>query len=279
MSETTVEKTLLVLRKYYPVIVAITAIHTVHFLQLRHLLLQELSYLSDATFFLDVTVEFFWAVVIAGVIARFLAVLISAFGFGSLFYTIAFSWFAALDAFKSPKCEYDRKAQYFKKNAIGFFVENSMLFEILIFALLSFGIYSMFIFSWTWLIYVACLLFAWKMISGQFLGWAVKINHLSKLNGITGFIRENGWKPRPLLIVALTCILFSILFAVTRAYALRNQGCSEVIWTNHQSECIIIVGKSSQGIFGYETDNLDHPIFVPFGAIKAISAYEVGEAA
>jgi hypothetical protein len=271
------EQAFTVLKKYYPAVLTLAAISTIHYLQLRHIIIGDLSYLSDATFFFDMSTDFLSAIMVAGVISRVAMVCILANGLETYSFLLAFFLYGVRGLFKPPMSIYEERANEFNTGVVPFIDKRRQIFELIIFALVFYGIYCGYSFSRVGMAMLLLFMLFWISIAVRYVARDVKFSKGTDIDEIVSSLKLSDWKPRSFLILALTLVLISFLLATNRGHMLIGMPCSDLLLTDGNSDCLAIVGKSSQGVFGYESGDLDRLKFVPFGSIVEIIGHSEGE--
>lgn len=235
----------------------------------------EIAYLSDATFFIDTTSDFFISLIVAGILSRFIMVFFQARGLEAPINNVAFFVSLVRGRFSSSISNHEESASNFS-SGVASFVENRLQFVgPMLFFLLFYGMYCGFSFSIGAVVSLFFVVVGWIWVTTRFVGRGDRVIEAGDLGVLFNTLRKSDHRPRTLLVLALSIVLFSYVLATIRGHNLKAEACSEILFVNGQSECMTVVAKSSHGIFGYSDGEIDVPKFVNFDSIsKVIGHFE-----
>lgn len=257
------------IRTWFPVVLAIFSVTSIHMLQLRHLLLGDLQYLSDSTFFADLSMDFLTLAIKSGLASRVLSILLPV-GFVPACVSI-FSFFFYFRSNSREDSEF--KAKRAESAFVTFADKNRLHVEIFLFVCI-FGS------SYLEPSFLGFLLLLGFIVGGiglslNYLSLAVPLEQRSTDEGVRDALTSPDAKRRTLLLVSLALAVVAYIAAAPRASAVKSRECLQLVRLDGKQDCIVLVGKSSTGIFGYQHQDLQTPVFYPFDGFLEIGVLPV----
>lgn len=258
------------LKSYIPAGLTFFAAGSVHFLQLRHLLLRDLKSLSDTSFFVDMSTELVWAVLAASVISKFVTLMLAARSMDTVIYLSAAIFFYCRRFLRLQYSDWDIRARNFEDRVSKTFDESHGSISILIFIPIFYIFYCGVHVSFGGVSFILISAFGLVIFGSRFVFGKLRdvYSETEKLSG-DQLMASIRW-PRAVMVLGLLLILVSFILASSRGHFLISRPCLDVALIDSSIDCYTIVGKSDDGLFVYYAGDDGGPRFIAFTSISYI---------